>query len=224
MIKILVADDEENIRKVIKEYADFEGYNITEAENGEEVLKRLEESTYDLIILDVMMPKLDGFSTAKEIRKTYKTPIIMLSARSEEYDKLFGFEVGIDDYVTKPFSPRELMARVKANLKRAEEVKEETIVIGGLKIDTLGYNVYIDNELIQMTPKEYVLLLYLVKNKNVVLSREQILNKVWDMDYFGEDRTIDTHIKTLRAHLKDYRHYIVTVRGVGYKFVYEEDI
>ncbi len=217
MQKILIVDDEENIRKVIREYLEFEGFLCFEASNGEEAIKMCKENSYDLIVLDIMMPKIDGFTVAKEIRKKSNVPIIMLSARSEEYDKLYGFDVGIDDYVTKPFSPKELVARIKANLKRNTIMNEEISYLG-LKIDTLGHNVYVDNKKINLTNKEYELLLYLIKNKNIVLTREQILNNVWNMDYLGEERTIDTHIKTLRSLLGKYKTLIVTVRGVGYKF------
>lgn len=217
MQKILIVDDEENIRKVIREYLEFEGFLCFEASNGEEAIKMCKENSYDLIVLDIMMPKIDGFTIAKEIRKKQSVPIIMLSARSEEYDKLYGFDVGIDDYVTKPFSPKELVARIKANLKRNTIMNEEISYLG-LKIDTLGHNVYVDNKKINLTNKEYELLLYLIKNKNIVLTREQILNNVWNMDYLGEERTIDTHIKTLRSLLGKYKTLIVTVRGVGYKF------
>ena len=217
MQKILIVDDEENIRKVIREYLEFEGFLCFEASNGEEAIKMFKENSYDLIVLDIMMPKIDGFTVAKEIRKKSNVPIIMLSARSEEYDKLYGFDVGIDDYVTKPFSPKELVARIKANLKRNTIMNEEISYLG-LKIDTLGHNVYVDNKKINLTNKEYELLLYLIKNKNIVLTREQILNNVWNMDYLGEERTIDTHIKTLRNLLGPYKNLIVTVRGVGYKF------
>ena len=217
MQKILIVDDEENIRKVIREYLEFEGFLCFEASNGEEAIKMCKENSYDLIVLDIMMPKIDGFTVAKEIRKKSNVPIIMLSARSEEYDKLYGFDVGIDDYVTKPFSPKELVARIKANLKRNTIMNEEISYLG-LKIDTLGHNVYVDDKKINLTNKEYELLLYLIKNKNIVLTREQILNNVWNMDYLGEERTIDTHIKTLRNLLGPYKNLIVTVRGVGYKF------
>ena len=217
MQKILIVDDEENIRKVIREYLEFEGFLCFEASNGEEAIKMCKENSYDLIVLDIMMPKIDGFTVAKEIRKKQSVPIIMLSARSEEYDKLYGFDVGIDDYVTKPFSPKELVARIKANLKRNTIMNEEISYLG-LKIDTLGHNVYVDNKKINLTNKEYELLLYLIKNKNIVLTREQILNNVWNMDYLGEERTIDTHIKTIRNLLGPYKNLIVTVRGVGYKF------
>ena len=217
MQKILIVDDEENIRKVIREYLEFEGFLRFEASNGEEAISCCKESSYDLVVLDIMMPKIDGFTVAKEIRKKSNVPIIMLSARSEEYDKLYGFDVGIDDYVTKPFSPKELVARIKANLKRNTIMNEEISYLG-LKIDTLGHNVYVDDKKINLTNKEYELLLYLIKNKNIVLTREQILNNVWNMDYLGEERTIDTHIKTLRSLLGKYKTLIVTVRGVGYKF------
>lgn len=217
MQKILIVDDEENIRKVIREYLEFEGFLCFEASNGEEAIKMCKENSYDLIVLDIMMPKIDGFTVAKEIRKKQSVPIIMLSARSEEYDKLYGFDVGIDDYVTKPFSPKELVARIKANLKRNTIMNEEISYLG-LKIDTLGHNVYVDDKKINLTNKEYELLLYLIKNKNIVLTREQILNNVWNMDYLGEERTIDTHIKTLRSLLGKYKTLIVTIRGVGYKF------
>lgn len=217
MQKILIVDDEENIRKVIREYLEFEGFLCFEASNGEEAISCCKESSYDLVVLDIMMPKIDGFTVAKEIRKKSNVPIIMLSARSEEYDKLYGFDVGIDDYVTKPFSPKELVARIKANLKRNTIMNEEISYLG-LKIDTLGHNVYVDDKKINLTNKEYELLLYLIKNKNIVLTREQILNNVWNMDYLGEERTIDTHIKTLRSLLGKYKTLIVTVRGVGYKF------
>ena len=217
MQKILIVDDEENIRKVIREYLEFEGFLCFEASNGEEAIKMCKENSYDLIVLDIMMPKIDGFTVAKEIRKKQSVPIIMLSARSEEYDKLYGFDVGIDDYVTKPFSPKELVARIKANLKRNTIMNEEISYLG-LKIDTLGHHVYVDDKKINLTNKEYELLLYLIKNKNIVLTREQILNNVWNMDYLGEERTIDTHIKTLRSLLGKYKTLIVTVRGVGYKF------
>ncbi len=223
MSKILVVDDEMHIREVIREYAEFEGYEVVEAEDGMEAVKICKENDFDLIVLDVMMPKLDGFSTCKEIKKIKDIPTIMLSARGEEYDKLFGFEMGIDDYIIKPFSPKELMARINVIIKRSSGSKnngeqQQVMEIEGLKIDTLGRSVYIDNEKIDMTPKEYDLLVYLVTNMNIALSRESILNGVWGYDFFGEDRTVDTHIKMLRNSIKDYRDYIVTVRGMGYKF------
>lgn len=225
MTKILVVDDEAKIREVIKEYASFDGFNVTEAVDGMDAINKCKKEMFDLIIMDVMMPKLDGFSAIKEIRKTSTTPVIMLSARSEEYDKLFGFEIGVDDYVTKPFSPKELMARVNAVLSRvskskenASETKKKEFVYEDLKIDMLGRVVYLKSKKLELTPKEYDLLVYLVINKNIALSREKILNEVWGYDFFGEDRTVDTHIKMLRNSIGKYRKNIVTVRGMGYKF------
>lgn len=225
MEHILVVDDEVNIRKVVREYAEFEGYEVTEAENGMEAVNLCHENDYDLIIMDVMMPRLDGYSACKEIHKTKKIPVIMLSARSEEYDKLFGFEIGVDDYVVKPFSPKELMARMKVVLKRhvAPEapVYQDKYVFEGLEVDISGREVYIDGKKISMTPKEYDLLFYLVKNKNIALTRNKLLEEVWGYDFFGDDRTVDTHIKMLRSSLGEhYRNYIVTLRGLGYKFEY----
>ena len=222
MAKLLIADDEENIREVVREYAEFGGHEIDEACDGMEAVSMCREKDYDLIILDIMMPRLDGYSACKEIRRTKNIPIIMMSARSEEYDKLFGFELGIDDYVTKPFSPKELMARVQAVLARAgspkKEPESETMVFEGLEIDIPGRSVAVDGKKIDLTPKEYDLLFYLVKNKNLALSRNQLLQDVWGYDFFGDDRTIDTHIKNLRNNLGPYRDMIVTLRGVGYKF------
>lgn len=225
MTKILVVDDEAKIREVIKEYASFDGFSVTEAVDGMDAINKCKKEMFDLIIMDVMMPKLDGFSAIKEIRKTSTTPVIMLSARSEEYDKLFGFEIGVDDYVTKPFSPKELMARVNAVLSRVSkskenslEVKKKEFVYEDLKIDMLGRVVYLKSKKLELTPKEYDLLVYLVINKNIALSREKILNEVWGYDFFGEDRTVDTHIKMLRNSIGKYRKNIVTVRGMGYKF------
>lgn len=221
-INILIVDDEEKIRFVIKEYAMVQGYNVLEASDGIDAINICYKNDIDLIIMDIMMPKLDGYSAVKEINKDKHIPIIMLSARAEEFDKLMGFELGIDDYVVKPFSPRELMARIKAVLSRYNENKEETqeknIVFKDLKIDTLGRIVYIKNKRIDLTPKEYELLIFLIKNKNIALSREKILNQVWKYDFYGDNRTVDTHIKMLRNSLGKYRQYIVTVRGMGYKF------
>ena len=227
MSRILVVDDEANIRNVVREYAEFDDYEVDEAENGMEAVRKCREEDYDLIIMDVMMPRLDGYSAVKEIKKTKDIPVIMLSARGEEYDKLFGFEIGIDDYVTKPFSPKELMARVKAVLSRhtassvAEKQNSElgnVIEFGGLKIDVAGREVYVNGERASMTPKEYELLFYLVKNKGIALTRDKLLEEVWGYDFFGDDRTVDTHIKMLRNSLGEYRKYIVTLRGLGYKF------
>ncbi len=222
-MRVLVVDDEEKIRNVIKEYAEFEGYEIDEASDGMEAIAKCKAGNYDIIIMDVMMPKLDGFSSIKEIKKIKNIPVIMLSARGEEYDKLFGFEIGVDDYVVKPFSPKELMARINAVLTRSkssatETSKQEKYVLDGLEIDMLGRNVYVDGVKKDLTPKEYELLQYFILNKNIALSREKILNEVWGYDFFGEDRTVDTHVKMLRNNLGKYRDKIVTVRGMGYKF------
>lgn len=218
MYKILVVDDEVNIRRVVREYAEFEGYEVAEAENGMEAVEMVKSEDFDLIVMDIMMPKLDGFSTCKEIKKYKTVPVIMLSARGEEYDKLFGFELGIDDYVVKPFSPKELMARIKAVLKRnnvSESTVPEKLVFEGLEIDIAGREVYVDGEKASMTPKEYDLLFYLVKNKNLALTRDKLLEEVWGYDFFGDDRTVDTHIKMLRNSLGQYRKFIVTLRGMG---------
>ena len=222
MAHILVVDDEVNIRKVVREYAEFEGYEVTEAENGMAAVKLCLENDYDLIIMDVMMPRLDGYSACKEIHKTKNIPVIMLSARGEEYDKLFGFEIGVDDYVVKPFSPKELMARVKVALKRSAQTSEtpsqERFTFEGLEVDIPGREVYVNGVKASMTPKEYDLLFYLVKNRNIALSRDKLLEEVWGYDFFGDDRTVDTHIKMLRNSLGEYRKFIVTLRGMGYKF------
>lgn len=217
MATILIVDDEKGIREVVKEYCLLEKYDVLEAGDGVEALEIVKNNKIDLIVLDIMMPKLDGFSTFKKIKEIKKIPTIILSARSEEYDKLVGFELGIDDYVTKPFSPKELIARIKVILKRQNN--EDVFVYQDLKIDFLGHSVYIEDEELKLTPKEYDLLVYFVKNQNVALSREQLLNKIWDYDFYGEDRTVDTHIKMLRNNLGKYRNLIITVRGMGYKFV-----
>jgi len=219
MYKILIADDEQKIREVLREYAEFEGHTVAEAVDGMQAVELAKTGNFDIIILDIMMPKLDGFSVCKEIRKHMKTPVLMLSARSEEYDKLFGFETGADDYVTKPFSPKEVMARVNAIIKRnAPPDNGETAVFEGLEIDFAARDVKADGMRINLTPKEYELLFYLVRNKNIALSRNKLLEDVWGYDFFGDDRTIDTHIKMLRNNLGEYRKFIVTLRGMGYKF------
>ena len=225
MYRILVADDEENIREVIKEYAEFEGHQVSEACDGMQAVEMVKNNDYDIIIMDVMMPRLDGYSACKEIRKIKQIPVLMLSARGEEYDKLFGFELGIDDYVVKPFSPKEVMARVNAIVKRnsgafaaAAAPAPETVKFGGLEINFTSRDVYIDGVKANLTPKEYDLLFYLVRNKNIALTRNKLLEEVWGYDFFGDDRTIDTHIKMLRNNLGPYRNYIVTLRGMGYKF------
>ncbi|MDE6005691.1 MAG: response regulator transcription factor [Oscillospiraceae bacterium] len=226
MSKLLIVDDEVNIRAVVREYAEFEEYEVEEAENGMEAVEKCKQYNYDLIIMDVMMPKLDGYSASKEIKKHKKNiPIIMLSARGEEYDKLFGFEIGVDDYVVKPFSPKELMARVRAVLARSKATnnfiqkdERERMVFDGLEIDLSGREVYVNGAKASMTPKEYDLLFYLVRNKGLALTRDKLLEAVWGYDFFGDDRTVDTHIKMLRNSLGEYRKFIVTLRGMGYKF------
>lgn len=221
MDKLLITDDEQKIREVIREYAEFNGYEVFEASDGMEALTLCKNNEFDMIIMDIMMPKLDGFSTCKEIRKFSDAPILMLSARGEEYDKLFGFELGIDDYIVKPFSPKELMARVNAILTRRRTNRSEStsnVVVEGMEINMPARTVTIDGNRIEMTPKEYELLFYLVQNKNLALSRQKLLSDIWGYDYFGDDRTVDTHIKNLRNHLGSYRTKIVTLRGFGYKF------
>lgn len=219
MFKILVVDDEKSIREVIRTYAEFEGHEVVEAVDGLDAIDKVKEEDFDVIVMDIMMPRLDGFSSYKEIKKIKNIPVLMLSARSEEYDKLFGFEIGIDDYVTKPFSPRELMARLNVIVNRNNKVEEnQAMEFEGLKIDLDGRVVFVDDEIVDLTPKEYDLLVYMVKNKNIALSRDKLLNQVWGYDFYGEDRTVDTHIKMLRNSIKEYRKFIITVRGVGYKF------
>ena len=226
MSKLLVVDDEVKIRDVIREYAEFNGYEVEEAGDGMEAVRMCKESDFDLIILDIMMPKLDGFSTCKEIKKFKPDiPVIMLSARGEEYDKLFGFELGIDDYVVKPFSPKELMARVNAVLSRksaGQSKAEEILKFEGLEINIPARTVSVDGERIELTPKEYELLFYLIQNKGIALSRNRLLSDIWGYDFFGDDRTIDTHVKNLRNSLGPYRDFIETIRGVGYKFEVNE--
>lgn len=224
MKKILIVDDEANIREVIREYSEFKGFNVTEAVDGMDAVEKVKNNDFDIIILDIMMPRLDGFSACKEIKKIKQIPIIMLSARGEEYDKLFGFELGIDDYVVKPFSPKELMARVDAVLLRYNSNRSEQSTnkyqFDGLTVDIEGRNVYVDGKRVDMTPKEYDLLFYFIKNKNIALTREKLLSAIWGYDFFGDDRTIDTHIKMLRSSIGEYRKFIVTLRGMGYKFEY----
>ena len=214
-MKVLIVDDEKLIRDVIKEYCLGNKYEILEADNGIDAINKAAEA--DIIVMDIMMPKMDGFTAYKENKKKYNTPTIILSARGEEYDKLVGFDLGIDDYMTKPFSPKELIARINAVCKRYKK-DENFFEYKGLKVDYLGHCVFIDGNEINLTPKEYDLLVYFIKNKGIALSREQLLNKIWNYDYFGNDRTIDTHIKMLRNNLREYRDLITTVRGMGYKF------
>lgn len=221
-MKILIVDDEEMIRNVLREYVEFEGYEVDEAEDGMEAVRKCKATAYDMVLMDVMMPKLDGFSAVKEIKKSRDIPVIMLSARTEEYDKLFGFELGVDDYVTKPFSPKEVIARINAVLRRRRSASKmeyrEIMKFEGLSIDVSGRNVYVNGEKIDLTPKEYELLFYMAQNNGIALSRENLLSEVWGYDFFGDDRTVDTHIKMLRSSLKEYRKFIVTLRSVGYKF------
>ena len=226
MYHILIVDDEMRIRSIVRKYAEFEGHTVTEAGDGMEAVSLCRREQFDIIILDIMMPELYGYSACREIRKTSNTPIIMLSARGEEYDKINGFELGIDDYVVKPFSPRELMLRVEAVMKRvkcaaAEQAEKNQIIEldnGGLRVDLTARIVYVDGERVEMSPKEYDLFFYLLRNRNVALTRERLISEVWGYDFFGDIRTLDTHIKLLRKTLGRYSDYIVTLRGVGYRF------
>lgn len=222
MAKILVVDDEAKIRAVIREYAEFNHHQVIEAADGMEAVSIALKEALDLIIMDIMMPRLDGFSACKEIKKGKDIPVIMLSARGEEYDKLFGFELGIDDYVVKPFSPKELMARVTAVLARKDQSRQELsatqFISGGLVVNVAARTVTVDGEKVDLTLKEYELLSYLIQNRNIAMSRDKLLQDIWGYDFFGDDRTIDTHIKNLRGRLGPYRDKITTVRGIGYKF------
>lgn len=223
MSRILIVDDEINIRELVKKYATYERFDTDTAENGIEAISKVKDNEYDLVIMDIMMPELDGFSAVKEIRKFSNVPIIMLSARSEEYDKLYGFDLGIDDYVTKPFSPKELMMRVNAVINRSKLTNskmdnQDIYQFETLKIDYKAHIVYVDDSSIELTHKEYELLTYLVKNINMAVTREQLLEKVWGYDYYGDDRTLDTHMKSLRKKLGKYADNIFTIRRVGYRF------
>ena len=226
MYHLLVVDDEARIRSIVRKYAEFEGHTVTEAGDGMEAVRLCRCESFDLIILDIMMPELDGFSACREIRKTSAVPIIMLSARGEEYDRINGFELGVDDYVVKPFSPRELMLRVEAVMKRVNRkgtaVQEPNQIVeldnGGLRVDLTARIVYIDGARVEMSPKEYDLFFYLLRNRNVALTRERLISEVWGYDFYGDARTLDTHIKLLRRTLGKYSDYIVTLRGVGYRF------
>ncbi len=222
IIKILVVDDETLIRNVIREYSENEGFKVYEAANGLEALNLVYKESFDLIIMDIMMPKMDGYEAIKKIKEIKNIPFIILSARKEEFDKLYGFNLGIDDYLTKPFSPKELMARIKAILKRTKK-EENKLIFDGLVIDNIAHSVKVDNNFIELTPKEYDLLLYLVTNNNIALSRDKLLTNIWGYDFYGDDRTIDTHIKTLRKNLGVYAKFIKTIRGIGYKFEYEKE-
>jgi two-component system response regulator ResD len=225
MYKILIVDDEEKIRAFVRKYAEFEGHEVTEASNGMEAVEICRKKDFDIIILDIMMPELDGFSACREIRKTKNTPVIMLSARGEEYDRINGFELGIDDYVVKPFSPKELMLRIDAIMRRSGSGEEaakprenEILMIQGLKIDFTARLVYIDGKRIDMSPKEYDLFFFMARNRGVALTRKKLIDEVWGYEYYGDDRTLDTHIKLMRKNLGSYARLIVTLRGVGYRF------
>ena len=220
MYHILIADDEVMIRKLVRKYAEFEGHEVTEASNGMEAVLLCRDKRFDIVVLDIMMPELDGFSACREIRRSSSVPIIMLSARGEEYDRINGFEMGADDYVVKPFSPKELMLRIDAVLRRSyrDEAKNEVFELDGLRVDFTARTVHIDGAAVDLSPKEYDLLFYLIRNKNVALTREKLITEVWGYDYYGDDRTLDTHVKLLRKSLGDYASHVVTVRGVGYRF------
>lgn len=220
--KLLVVDDEEKIRMLIRKYAEFEGHTVVEACDGMEAVLLCREQTFDLVIMDIMMPELDGFSACKEIRKTSNVPVLMLSARGEEYDRIHGFELGVDDYVVKPFSPKELMMRVDAIMHRVRNggqgIEKDIVKIGGLTADFTARIVSVGGKRVEMSPKEYDLFFYLLKNRNIALTRERLITDVWGYDFYGDDRTLDTHIKLLRKSLGEYSKYIVTLRGVGYRF------
>jgi two-component system, OmpR family, response regulator ResD len=222
MARILIVDDEQKIRLMIRKYAEFEGYEVSEAADGLTAVRMCRERDFDAIVMDVMMPELDGFSACREIFKTRRIPVLMLSARGEEYDKIHGFELGIDDYVVKPFSPKELMLRINVLITRhkksIEQPERDMASFEGLTVDFTGRMVFIDGRKVDLSPKEYDLLFFLVRNRSIALSRERLLSEVWGYDFFGDDRTLDTHIKLLRNSLGDYRKYIVTLRGVGYRF------
>lgn len=222
MIKLLIVDDEQKIREVVTEYAKASGYEIDQASDGLEAIECVKSNAYDLVILDIMMPNMDGFTACKEIREIKDVPVMMLSARQEEFDKLLGFELGVDDYVTKPFSPKELMARVKAIVERSRGMKHAVYTFPGLVLDLTGRTLSIDGERINVTPKEFDLLAFMIQHQHQALSRDTLLDKVWNYNYYGDYRTVDTHIKMLRQNLGPYRDYIVTVRGTGYKFEVDE--
>ncbi|MBQ2909371.1 MAG: response regulator transcription factor [Bacilli bacterium] len=211
------------IRDVIKEYCLNNNYSVDEAENGKVALNKILNNSYDLMVLDIMMPEMDGFTMLEEIPKEKRIPTIVLSARGDEYDKLAGFDLGIDDYLTKPFSPNELIARIKAIMNRCNSNLSSTYKLDSLEVNFSAHYIKIDERIINVTPKEFEILTYLIKNKGIAISREQLLSKLWGYDFFGDDRTVDTHIKMLRGNLGEYRDHIVTVRGVGYKFIENEE-
>ena len=222
-MKILVVDDEKMIRDVIKEYCLNQKFQVDEAENGKVALNKLLSNSYDLMVLDIMMPEMDGFTMLKELPIEKRVPTIVLSARNDEYDKLSGFDLGIDDYLTKPFSPNELIARIKAIINRCSNILLNSYKLDSLEVNFSAHYLKIDEKIINITPKEFDILTYLIKNKGIAISREQLLSKIWGYDYFGDDRTVDTHIKMLRSNLGKYRDHIVTVRGLGYKFIEDEE-
>ena len=219
--RILIVDDEAKIRTLIRKYAEFDGYEVEEAAEGMEALEKLKNGRFDIAVMDVMMPDLDGFSVCREMKKFTDVPVLMLSARGEEYDRIHGFELGVDDYVVKPFSPRELMMRINVIINRrspAGDSQHERAEFGGLVIDFAAHIVYVDGQPVDMSPKVYDLLTYLVRNQGVGLTREQLISNVWGYDFYGDDRTLDTHIKLLRLALGKYRDHVVTIRGYGYRF------
>ncbi len=222
MAKILIVDDDLHLRKLVRTYAELEDFTCEEAQNGFEALEKLRGGNFDMIVLDIMMPGLDGFETMGELRKWSQIPVIVLTARDEEYDKLLGFHLGADDYVSKPFSPKELVARIKAVMKRVDKKQDEPIQYGELRVETAARTAFLGEQALSLTPKEFDLLTVLVRNEHLVLSREQLLQQVWGYDYYGDVRTVDTHIKTLREQLGPYRKWIRTVWGVGYQFEYRE--
>lgn len=227
MYKILIVDDEVNIRKLIVKYAAFEGYQAEEAADGVQAVRMCRERTFDLVIMDIMMPGMDGLTACRKIKAFSDVPVIILSARGEEYDKVCGFQTGIDDYVVKPFSPRELMLRIQAVLKRYGQAQppqdREVYQYEGLTVDFTGRTVLVDGKAAAMSPKEYDLLFYMVRNRGIALTREKLINEVWGYHYYGDARTLDTHIKLLRKSLGPYSAGIVTLRGVGYRFALGQD-
>lgn len=224
--RILIVDDEKEIRNILKEYLTSQKFDVWEAEDGRQAISLFEESEFDLVLVDIMMPGINGWEVCRKIRETSKIPIVILSAKGEEYDKLKGFELGVDDYIVKPFSPRELVARIKAILRRKDDPSDNKagtrFIYKTLEVDFESNNVLIDGEKVKMTPREYNLLEFLIINKNIVLSRDKLLDGVWGMDFFGDDRTVDSHIKSLRENLGIYRDLVATVWGKGYKFEVSE--
>lgn len=223
MSRLLIVDDEEKIRQLLRKYAEFDGHQVVEAADGMAAVRLCREQDFDAIVMDVMMPELDGFSACREIFKFKRMPVLMLSARGEEYDKIHGFELGIDDYVVKPFSPKEVMLRLEVLIRRNQKpesnsLEHEILSFEGLTVDFTGRIVTLDGKPIDLSPKEYELLFYLVRNRGIALTREKLISEVWGYDFFGDDRTLDTHIKLLRNSLGDYRRFIVTLRGLGYRF------